>query len=130
MAGGTFRLADIKHVADKVSDNAQFPLADASALESALGGPDADVSLGAERHTASEVHQIPADFFPINSAADLFTKLAHLRSASGDLPEDLKPPKPAATPQSGSPPPGPAPAVPPGAIRTGRNVPSVTTYPL
>jgi hypothetical protein len=87
MAGGTFRLADIKHVVDAVSGSAQFPLADAAALETALGGADATVALGAEQHKASEVRQIPADFFPIGSAADLYTKLAALRSANGDKPE-------------------------------------------
>jgi hypothetical protein len=47
------------------------------------------VALGAEQHKASEVCQIPADFFPIESAEDLFTKLAHLRAANGDQPEDV-----------------------------------------
>jgi hypothetical protein len=72
---------------DAVSGSAQFPLADAAALETALGGADATVALGAEQHKASEVRQIPADFFPIGSAADLYTKLAALRSANGDKAE-------------------------------------------
>jgi hypothetical protein len=125
MAGGTFRLADIKHVVDAVSGNATFPLADAAALETALGGASATVALGAERHQASEVRQIPADFFPIGSAADLFTKLAALRSANGDKPEDLGSRNPNAPRPAGSPPPdaGPPPPV------SGRNVPSVQTGP-
>lgn len=84
MAGGTFSLGHILQVVDRVSNTAQFPLADAAALEAALGGPHAPVSLGAEHHEASEVHQIPDDFFPIAGREDLFTKLAFLRSASGD----------------------------------------------
>jgi len=62
MAGGTFRLEHVKQVVDKVSRKAQYPLSDAAALETALGGADAAVALGAEQHKASEVRQIPADF--------------------------------------------------------------------
>lgn len=116
MAGGTFSLGHILQVTDKVSSAAQFPLADAAALEAALGGPNATVSLGAEHHEASEVNQIPADFFPIACREDLFTKLAFLRSANGDLPDDLPgggrkiPPPPGVTapsqPRAASLPPG------------------------
>jgi hypothetical protein len=127
MAGGTFRLADIKHVVDTVSASAQYPLADAAALETALGGADATVALGAEQHKASEVQQIPADFFPIGSAADLYTKLAALRSANGDKPEEQQRPgmRLDANPVPGPPPhaDGPPPPV------SGRNVPSVQTGP-
>jgi hypothetical protein len=44
MAGGTFRLEHIMHVVDKVSSSTQFPLADAAALEAALGGNTTDLS--------------------------------------------------------------------------------------
>jgi hypothetical protein len=111
MAGGTFRLGDIQHVVDTVSGSAQYPLADAAALEAALGGADATVSLGAEKHQASEVNQIPADFFPIESANDLFTKLATLRGAGGDKAEGMSAGKKLSSlpPEAGSPP-----QVPPG----------------
>jgi hypothetical protein len=125
MAGGTFRLADIHHVVDTVSRGAQYPLADAAALETALGGGGATVALGAEQHQASEVRQIPADFFPIESAEDLFTKLATLRGAGGDQAEGMR-----AAEQLSSLPPqaGPRPQIPPGDIPTGRNVPSSRDY--
>jgi hypothetical protein len=122
MAGGTFRLQDIHQVVNAVAGRAQFPLADATALETALGGHGATVALGAEHHQASEVHQIPADYFPIESAADLFTKLAHLRSANGDLPEGVSPVK-----RLPGPPPdlaGSLPPFPPADARVGPNVPS------
>ena len=120
---GTFRLADVKHVVDTISGSTQFPIADAAALESALGGPGATVPLGAEQHQASQVHQIPADFFPIDSAADLYTKLAFLRSASGDQPSDLKASKRlGSVPAEAGPPPGRPPARP----NPGRNVPSAS----
>ena len=124
MAGGTFRLGDIHHVVDTVSGSAQYPLADAAALEAALGGGGATVALGAEQHQASEVRQIPADFFPIESAEDLFTKLATLRGAGGDQAEGMPPGQ-----RLSSPPPdaGSPPQFPPGP--TGRNVPSVRGYP-
>ena len=124
MAGGTFRLGDIHHVVDTVSGSAQYPLADAAALEAALGGAGATVSLGAEKHQASEVRQIPADYFPIESAEDLFTKLASLRAAGGDQAEGMQ----AAGEQLSSLPPeaGPRPQIPPGP--TGRNVPSARGY--
>jgi hypothetical protein len=126
MASGTFRLEHVKLVVDRVSGSAQFPLADAAALEAALGGADATVALGAEQHKASEVHQIPADFFPVESAEDLFTKLAFLRSANGDQPEDVRPSRrldslPA---DAGSPPP-----IPPRNTNPGRNVPSAWANP-
>jgi hypothetical protein len=123
MAGGTFRLDHVQQVVDKVSRKAQFPLSDAAALEAALGGADAAVALGAEQHRASEVLQIPADFFPIESAEDLFGKLAFLRAANGDQPEGLRPGK-----RLSAPPPeaGPPPPIPPPSDRpAGRNVPSV-----
>jgi hypothetical protein len=128
MAGGTFRLEHILDVVDKVSSKAQFPLADAAALEAMLGGAHAAVVLGAEHHKASEVHQMPADFFPIDSREDLFTKLAFLRSANGDRPEDITttgglrtdPPPPGAGSQSRSRPHG---------VRAGRNAPSATPAP-
>lgn len=120
MAGGTFRLQDIHGVVNAVAGRAQFPLADATALETALGGHDATVALGALHHQASEVHQIPADYFPIESAADLFTKLAHLRSANGDLPEGITPVTVVSAPPGDA---GPPPAPPAGA-RVGANVPS------
>jgi hypothetical protein len=127
MAGGTFRLADVHHVVDTVSRTAQYPLADAAALETALGGGDATVALGAEKHQASEVRQIPADYFPIESAGDLFTKLATLRGAGGDKAEELSPGK-----QLSSPPPDagslPQTQIPPSNT-PGRNVPSVQVYP-
>jgi hypothetical protein len=124
MAGGTFRLADVHHVVDTVSGSAQYPLADAAALETALGGGGATVSLGAEKHQASEVRQIPADYFPIESAEDLFTKLATLRGAGGDQAEGMPPGQQLSSPphDAGSPP-----RFPPGP--TGRNVPSVRGYP-
>jgi hypothetical protein len=127
MAGGTFRLEHVKSVVDKVSVSAQFPLADAAALEAALGGAGAAVALGAEQHKASEVRQIPADFFPIESAEDLFTKLAFLRSANGDRPEDLRPSKrlDSLPTDAGSPPP-----IPPRYTHPGRNVPSARANPL
>src|ERR1700730_10805005 len=121
MAGGTFRLEHVMLVVDKVSSSAQFPLADAAALEAALGGADAAVALGAEQHKASEVRQIPADFFPIACREDLFTKLAFLRSANGDQPEDITtttgevPPPPHVTPPSQPQTHG---------VRAGRNAPS------
>jgi hypothetical protein len=65
MAGGTFSLGQILQVVDRVSGAVQFPLTDAAALEAG------------------------ADFFPIACREDLFTKLAFLRSASGDQPDDL-----------------------------------------
>jgi hypothetical protein len=123
MAGRTFRLEHVKQVVDQVSRKAQYPLADAAALETALGGADGHVALGAEQHKASEVHEIPADFFPIESAEDLFAKLAFLRSANGDQPEGMTPGK-----RQSSPPPdaGPLPTISPPTDRpTGRNVPSV-----
>jgi hypothetical protein len=74
------------------------------------------------------VRQIPADFFPIESADDLFTKLSFLRAANGDKPADLSTgggrqtgPLPAG---AGSPP-----RIPPGANRAGRNAPSVRPLP-
>ena len=126
MAGGTFGLGDIKHVVDMVSANAQYPLADAAALETALGGANATVALGAEKHQASEVRQIPADFFPIESASDLFTKFAALRASGGDQPEGKKLGQQLSSlpPDAGSPP-----QIPAGDIPTGRNVPSVQVYP-
>ena len=127
MAGGTFRLEDVHHVVDAVSRSAQYPLADAAALEAALGGGDATVALGAEKHQASEVRQIPADYFPIESADDLFTKLATLRGAGGDQAEGMPPGK-----QLSSPPPDagslPQTQIPPSNT-PGRNVPSVKAYP-
>jgi len=128
MAGGTFRLEHIMRVVDMVSSSAQFPLTDAAALEAALGGANAAVALGAEQHKASEVRQIPADFFPIACREDLFTKLAFLRSANGDQPEDITttgrlrtdPPPPGAGSQSRSRPHG---------VRAGRNAPSATPAP-
>lgn len=115
-------------VVDMVSSSAQFPLTDAAALEAALGGANAAVALGAEQHKASEVQQIPADFFPIACREDLFTKLAFLRSANGDQPEDITttgrlrtdPPPPGAGSQSRSRPHG---------VRAGRNAPSATPAP-
>jgi hypothetical protein len=126
MAGGTFRLEDIHHVVDTVSRGAQYPLADAAALETALGGGHATVALGAEKHQASEVRQIPADYFPIESAEDLFTKLATLRGAGGDQAEGMQ----AAGERLSSLPPeaGPRPQIPPGDIPTGRNAPSARGY--
>jgi hypothetical protein len=128
MAGGTFRLADIHHVVDAVSRSAQYPLADAAALETALGGGSATVALGAEKHQASEVRQIPADYFPIESADDLFTKLASLRGAGGDQAEGMQAgqhkPLSSLPPEAGSRPPAP-----PGGISPGRNAPSVKGYP-
>jgi hypothetical protein len=122
---GTFQLDHIKEVADGVAGRAQFPLADAAALETALGGADATVSLGAEHHKASEVHQIPADFFPIESAQDLFTKLAFLRSANGDQAAGMMP----GTRLSSVPPDTPPiPQIHRG-TPTGRNVPSVRANP-
>ena len=125
MAGGTFRLEDIHHVVDTVSRSAQYPLADAAALETALGGADATVSLGAEKHQASEVHQIPADYFPIESADDLFTKLASLRAAGGDQAEGMQAGEELSSlpPEVGSPL-----QIPTGDIPTGRNVPSARGY--
>jgi hypothetical protein len=126
MAGGTFRLEHVKQVVDKVSRNAEYPLTDAAALETALGGANAAVALGTEQHQASEVHQIPADFFPIESPEDLFTKLAHLRSAGGDRPEDITttgqqvPPPPDAQPPS---------QPPRHSASAGRNVPSAVPPP-
>ena len=121
MAGGTFKLGDIHHVVDAVSRSAQYPLADAAALETALGGGGAAVSLGAEKHQASEVQQIPADYFPIESAEDLFTKLAFLRSARGDEAEGM----PAGEQLSSLPPgAGSPPQLPAGGNPAGRNVPS------
>ena len=118
---GTFRLADIRHVTEIVSGSTRFPIADAAALETALGGADATVTLGADYHRASEVRQIPADFFPIDSAADLYTKLAFLRSANGDQPLDLKSSKrlDAVPAEAGVPPPPPREHAHPGS-----NVPS------
>jgi hypothetical protein len=118
---GTFRLADVKHVVDTISGSTQFPIADAAALETALGGADSTVPLGAEQHRAAEVRQIPADFFPIDSAADLYTKLAFLRSANGDQPTDLKASKrlDSVPEDAGPPPPLPSPHAHPGG-----NVPS------
>jgi hypothetical protein len=125
MAGGTFRLEHVKQVVDKVSRKAQYPLADAAALEAALGGANAAVALGTEQHKASEVRQIPADFFPIESAEDLFTKLASLRAAGGDQAEGMQ----AGERLSSLPPEaGPRPQNPPGDIPTGRNVPSARGY--
>ena len=114
-------------VVDKVSSSAQFPLADAAALEAALGGADAAVALGAEQHRASEVRQIPADFFPIACREDLFTKLAFLRSANGDQPEDLT----TTTGQEAPPPPDVKPPSQPRAhgVRAGRNAPSAIPAP-
>jgi hypothetical protein len=125
MAGGTFRLEHVKQVVDKVSRKAQYPLADAAALETALGGANAAVALGAEQHKASEVRQIPADFFPIESAEDLFTKLATLRAAGGDEAEGMS-----AGEQLSSLPPGAGspPQFPPSSIPAGRNVPSIRGY--
>jgi hypothetical protein len=127
MAGGTFRLEHVLRVVDEVSSRAQFPLADAAALEAALGGADAAVALGAEQHRASEVRQIPADFFPIACREDLFTKLAFLRSANGDQPEDLT----TTTGQEVPPPPGAKPPSQPRAhgVRAGRNAPSAIPAP-
>jgi len=125
VAGGTFRLADVRRVVDAVSRNARYPLASADALETALGGPDATVELGAERHKASEVREIPPDYFPIESSEDLFTKLAALRSEGGDRAEGM-----AAGQQRSSPPAdaGPPPQIPDSDIPKGRNVPSVRGY--
>jgi hypothetical protein len=125
MAGGTFKLGDIHHVVDAVSRSAQYPLADAAALEAALGGGGASVSLGAEKHQASEVQQIPADYFPIEDANDLFTKLATLRGAGGDEAEGMPPGQQLASvpPEAGSPP-----QLPPGGPPTGRNAPSVKGF--
>jgi hypothetical protein len=126
MAGGTFRLEDVRHVVDTVSGRAQYPLADAAALETALGGADAAVALGAEKHKAAEVRQIPADFFPIESALDLFAKLAFLRSANGDQAEGMRPAKRLSSPPPGA---GSPPPIPPGDMPAWRNVPSVRVIP-
>jgi len=123
MAGGTFRLEHVKQVVDGVSRKAQYPLADAAALEAALGGAHAAVALGAEHHQASEVHQIPADFFPIESEEDLFAKLAFLRAANGDEAEGMRPAKRLSSPPSGA---ETQPTIPPPSDRpAGRNAPSV-----
>jgi len=124
MAGGTFRLADVKHVTDSISST-HFPLANAAALEAALGGAEATVALGSEQHKAAAVNQIPADFFPIETSADLFTKLSFLRSANGDKPSDLAQGKrlDAVPPTAGSPPPRLA------GHNPGRNVPFVRVNP-
>jgi len=122
---GTFRLSDVRHVVETVSRHAQYPLADAAALESALGGGDATVELGAERHKASEVRRIPLDFFPVESAEDLFTKLGSLRAAGGDRPEGMPKGQQLSSLPEGA---GSPPHIPPGDIPTGHNVPSVRSY--
>ncbi len=125
MAGGTFRIQDVRKIAETISSKAKFPLTGFDDLAKALGGPEATIKLGQQGHKVSEARQIPAEFYPIESAEDLFVKLAFLRAAGGDRAEGMEAGKqePSAPKDAGTPP-----RIPPGDIPTGSEVPSTKGY--
>ena len=103
---GKFKLDDIVDIARDISKKAKYPLNNFDDLAKTLGGDKAKVKYEGKDRDVAEARQIPSDYYPIESEADLIAKLTHLRSLSGDKPEGVttSPAQPNLPPQAGSPP--------------------------
>jgi hypothetical protein len=96
------QLDELAGIAESISRNATFPITSADQLVQAAGGDQATI----HGHSASEMRQIPASYFPIESSEDLMAKFSVLVQWSGEQIEGVQWGKPGgkAPPSAGSPP--------------------------
>ena len=81
------QLDELAGIAGSISRNASFPITSADQLVLAAGGDQATV----HGHRASEMRQIPASYFPIESPEDLMAKFSVLvQEAAGEKIEGVQ----------------------------------------
>jgi hypothetical protein len=84
-----FKLREIERVAKQVSRRGNYPIRSYDELADALGGKNAEIDYEGRRRRVAEAEQIPDEIYPINSEDDFVNKMASLRGARGDEPEEL-----------------------------------------
>jgi hypothetical protein len=84
-----FKLQEIERVAKQVSRRTQYPIRNSDQLAEALGGKNAEIEYEGRRRKVAEAEQIPDEIYPIESEDDFVNKMASLRGARGDEPEEL-----------------------------------------
>jgi hypothetical protein len=84
-----FKIREIERVAKDVSKKADYPLRDYDDLAEALGGKNAEIDYEGKRRKVAEAQQIPDEIYPIESEDDFVNKMASLRGAHGDEPEEM-----------------------------------------
>jgi hypothetical protein len=72
---------EVEDLADRVSENVQYPIQDFKQLADALGGEDADIQYEGHGRKLGQIRQaLPDGFFPVESREDLIAKAGYLQT--------------------------------------------------